>query len=409
MMDAPLLAGKHILLGVTGGVATYRVAELARALVKQGAQVRCVMTASAQRFVSPLTFETLTGEKVYTQLFDLLDSSNIGHIQLARWADVVLVAPATANTIAKYVHGIADDLLSTLLQANTSPLVVAPAMNTAMWESVAVQRNIQAIQQQGVAVVMPDAGLLACGEEGVGRLASLDAMQYALECVLSGSILQGQYWVINAGATQEFWDATRMLTNPASGMLGAAMARIAAAMGAQVTLIAAPNVPDAPHEVERISVCSAQEMLDACVQAVQRCACDVFVATAAVSDYAFVEPVQGKLKRGVADIAHVRLRENADVVASIASMDARPRMVVGFAAETEQHVQHGQEKMRRKGLDALLANDVGNMAQHEAAGWWLTGESVDVLPRMKKTAFAYALVQRIAKVLRANEDGKGEN
>ncbi|MDX8408391.1 MAG: bifunctional phosphopantothenoylcysteine decarboxylase/phosphopantothenate--cysteine ligase CoaBC, partial [Mariprofundaceae bacterium] len=353
-----MLDGKHILIGIGGGIAVYRVAELARLLIKQGAVVRCVMTKAACEFVTPLTFEALTGEAVHTELFDLTAERTMGHIKLARWADVVLIAPATANQIAKYTHGIADDLLSTLFQVCDAPILLAPAMNVSMWEADGTRANVAALKARGHRFVGPVAGDLACGEQGLGRLAEPSDIAVAVAGMCVDQSLSGQHWVINAGPTHEAWDSVRILTNRASGRLGVCLAEAAALRGASVSLIAGPGTPSCSHAINRTDIESAADMLAACEQ--QAAHADVFIATAAVSDYRFTQTHSGKLKRGQAGDVSVELIENPDIVAHVAAMDARPAMVIAFAAETGQHIEHARDKLARKAVDAVIANDAGD-------------------------------------------------
>jgi len=391
-----MFVGKRILITIGGGIAVYRVAELARLLMKQGAEVRCVMTKSAQQFVTPLTFEALTGEKVHTELFDLTSEREMGHIRLARWADAVLVAPATANLLAKFAHGIADDLLSTLLQVREGPVLVAPAMNSSMWQSAATRANVEVLRQRGVRFVGPAAGMLACGEEGEGRLAEPESIVAALRPLLAPQELDAQQWVINAGPTCEGWDDVRVLTNRASGRFGLALAEAAAARGAQVTLIAGPGTPGSLAGFVRIDVESASEMQAACEQAAK--GADVFVATAAVSDYRFAAPHSGKLKREGKESMPVELVANPDIVAGIATMEGRPQRVIAFAAERAEHVVHAREKLRRKQVDAVFANDASRMGSAISGGWWVTADAVIELDEQQKETLADTLIGYIRQL-----------
>ncbi len=391
-----VLAGKRILLGVGGGIAVYRAVELMRLLMKQGADVQVVMTKSATEFVTPLTFEALSGNKVHTDLFDLTEQHGMGHIQLARWADLIVVAPATANLMTKVARGIADDLLTTLLLASEVPVLIAPAMNVAMWEAKANQANLELLKNQGYHIVEPESGALACGEQGAGRLPEPEVIAQAMLPLLTEQMLAGQTWVINAGPTVEAWDAVRVLTNRATGTLGAMLADTAAIHGAKVSLIAGKGTPSARADVQRMDVESADEMLQACMAAAANT--DVFVGTAAVSDFRFADAVQGKLKRK-GDVT-VRLVENPDIVATIAHMPQRPKQVIAFAAESENHVEHAQEKLRRKGVDAIVANDVSNMGSHLASGWWVADDAAHPIPKRDKQAFAHAVVQYIQALQR---------
>lgn len=387
---------KNILVGVSGGIAAYRAAELVRLLIKQGAKVRCVMTKSACEFVTPLTFEALTGEEAHTELFDLTGEREMGHIQLARWADAVVIAPATANLITKLAYGIADDLLTTIMQVNDKPVLVAPAMNHSMWESSATQQNIETLRSRGVHFSGPAEGELACGETGAGRLNEPETIADDLLPLLHKQKLSGQHWVINAGPTWEQWDAVRILTNRATGTLGASLADIASALGAQVTLIAGPGTPAGSQRVDRISVESAQEMLEACQQKAK--GADIFIGTAAVSDFAFKKPSSGKIKRGETQSIQVELTANPDIVATIAGMDKRPKQVIAFAAEATDHVAHAKEKLARKGVDAIFANDVSNMGSDNGAGWWISPMTDKQIEAMPKAQLAEKIIEKIMEL-----------
>lgn len=390
-----VLAGRQILLAVSGGIAAYRAAELARLLVRQNAEVRCVMTKGACEFITPLTMEALSGGQVYTELFDLTGEREMGHIRLARWADVLLVAPATADIIARFAYGICDSLLATLYQARRGPVLLAPAMNSAMWEASATQRNVRLLRESGVHLVGPAAGDLACGETGIGRMSEPEDILAALYSLLLEQTLAGQRWVINAGPTHEAWDAVRLLSNRASGRLGACLAEAAAMRGADVQLVAGPGTPSTSAAIRRHEVESAHDMLLACEHAAS--GADVFVGTAAVSDYRFAERHAGKLKRGAGDLS-VQLQENADIVAHVAAMQNRPRRVVAFAAEAEEHAGHARKKMRAKGADAIFVNDISRMGDARGAGWWLAGEAMHEADEMDKDALASWLVDRVREL-----------
>jgi len=384
---------KKILIGIGGGIAVYRVAELARLLMKQRACVRCIMTRSACRFVSPLTFEALTGEQVHTELFDLTGKRDMGHIRLAHRTDVLLVAPATANLLAKFAHGIADDLLTTVFQARKGPVLLAPAMNTSMWESAATHRNLETLAKDGINITGPETGELACGEEGVGRMSEPEAILQALYQATTPKSLAGQHWVINAGPTHEYWDCVRFLCNAASGSLGLCLAAVAAARGARVNLIAGPGVPESVAGVVRRDVGSASDMLDACTEIAA--GVDVFVATAAISDFRFSSPADGKLRRGDTTGVNVSLTANPDIVSHVAAMKSRPAKVVAFAAESERHVEHAGQKLKDKGVDAIFANDVTNMGSSKAGGWWLDGSSSTEIGAMPKWQLAEQLINMV--------------
>ena len=391
---------KNILLAVGGGIAVYRVAELARLLIKQGANVRCVMTKSACEFVTPLTFEALTSEKVHTDLFDLTSEREMGHIQLVRWADAVVIAPATTNLLAKLAHGIADDLLSTMMQVCKAPVLLAPAMNTSMWESAATQRNVQSLKADGMNILEPASGNLACGEFGAGRLPEPHVITDAILPLLQTQHLEGQHWVINAGPTVEPWDAVRVLSNRASGTLGAMLAQYAAAMGANVTLIAGVGTPRLGYNVQRVDVQTGDEMLNACEKAAQ--AADVFIATAAVSDFRFAEVLEQKVKRGDTGQMNVQLISNVDIVARVAHMQKRPKTVIAFAAESEKHVEYAKVKLEKKGVDAIVANDVNNMASDTASGWWVAnvkhGINEEMIAKCNKMQFAQEIIKKVMEL-----------
>ena len=420
-----MFQGKNILLGIGGGIAVYRVAELARLLIKQGAKVRCVMTASACEFVTPLTFEALTGEAVHTDLFDLTSERDnlagqpnwtgevcrnagrnmdvehqMGHIQLARWADAVLIAPATSNLIAKLAHGIADDLLTTMMQVCDTPVLLAPAMNASMWESAATQRNLHTLQADSFSVIEPASGALACGEQGIGRLPEPQALADAILPLLLPQALRGQHWIINAGPTLEDWDAVRVLTNRASGTLGARLAQYASAMGANVTLIAGVGTPHLGCGVQRVDVKTGDEMLQACTQVAQ-CA-DVFIGTAAVSDFRFANVSDKKIKRGDAQQLDVQLTANTDIVASIAGMKHRPKKVIAFAAESEKHIAYAKVKLQKKGVDAIVANDVRNMDSDTASGWWIVdgkqGIHEESIEKCNKIQFSQEIIKKVMEL-----------
>ncbi|MDQ6971386.1 MAG: bifunctional phosphopantothenoylcysteine decarboxylase/phosphopantothenate--cysteine ligase CoaBC [Mariprofundaceae bacterium] len=391
-----MLSGKRILLGISGGIAAYRTAELARLLQKQGAEVRCVMTSGACEFITPLTMEALTGQQVYTELFDLTAEREMGHIRLARWADVLLVAPATADILARFAHGVCDNLLTTLFQARRGPVLLAPAMNAIMWEADATQRNVHQLQQAGVHMIGPAVGDLACGETGPGRMSEPQAVLDAVYPLLTEQVLAGQRWVVNAGPTREAWDGVRVLSNRASGRFGACLAEAAWRRGALVHLIAGPGTPQSSAGINRVDVETAAQMQHACEQAAG--GADVFVASAAVGDYRFAEYVSGKLKRSGGGEMQIRMIENDDIVARIAAMPKHPARVIAFAAESEQHIEHGRAKMLAKGADALFANDMSRMGDEQGAGWWLHGDAVIEAEPMDKTELAVWLIERISEL-----------
>lgn len=388
-----MLQGKRILIGIGGGIAVYRVAELSRMLIRAGMQVRCVMTRSACEFVTPMTFEALTGEQIHTELFDLTSEREMGHIKLARWADVVLIAPATASLLARLAHGVADDLLTTIMQVCEKPVLLAPAMNTSMWESEATQNNITTLKQRGLSVVGPGSGELACGETGAGRLSELQSIISALKPLLTEQTLSGQHWVINAGPTVEAWDEVRILSNRASGTLGALLAEMAMIHGASVSLIAGPGTPETHPFIKRLDIESAAQMLAACEK--EAAGADTFIGTAAVSDFRFAKTHPGKLKRESTKDMTVALTANPDIIASIAAMENRPGRVIAFAAEAADHIQHARNKLARKDVDAIVANDISNMGSDKASGWWVTAEDEQPIDTASKPEFAQQIFKHI--------------
>jgi len=349
------LAGKRVLLGVGGGIAAYKTPDLVRALRKVGAEVRVVVTPAACEFVSANVLEVLSENRVGRALFDPAFEHEIGHIALARWPDVVLIAPATANLIARARAGMADDLLTTLLLATTAPVVWCPAMNTQMLAHPATQENMATIAARARQhVVRPDDGDLACGEVGAGRLPDPPVLLAAAERALPGGTLAGRRVVVTAGPTREWFDPVRFLSNPSTGKMGFALAAACHAQGADVRLIAGPTALATPPGVARVDVASAAEML----AAVRATAADVLIKTAAVADWTPVEVATQKRKKGDGAWSPA-LTRTVDILSSVTSSEDRPAIVVGFAAETERVVEYATDKLHRKGLDAIVANDVG--------------------------------------------------
>jgi phosphopantothenoylcysteine decarboxylase/phosphopantothenate--cysteine ligase len=393
--------GRRVLLGVTAGIAAYKAAELARLLIKAGAEVRVVMTPSAARFVAPLTFQALTGEMVRTALFDEAHEAAMGHIELARWADVVLVAPASADFLARCAAGMADDLLTTLCLASDAPLLVAPAMNRTMWAHPATVDNVALLRRRGVVVLPPASGEQACGEVGPGRLPEPPELLAALAGRLGGGRLGGLRAVVTAGPTREPLDPVRFLGNRSSGRMGYAVARALAAAGAEVELVSGPVALDPPAGVRRRSVESAQEMRRAVFEVLP--GADLFVATAAVADYRPAEPAPGKIKKQ-AERLTVELVRNPDILAEVAAQEPRP-FIVGFAAETDDLAFHAEHKRRAKGLDMIAANLVGSgrlgfdTGDNSLLVLWEGGRAD--LPVQPKTRLAEQLVALIAERLHA--------
>jgi phosphopantothenoylcysteine decarboxylase/phosphopantothenate--cysteine ligase len=348
------LEGKTVVVGLSGGIACYKAAELVRALVREGASVRVMMTAAAQEFVTALTLQTLSGHPVATHTFDLTQESQIGHIQLADAADVVVIAPATANVIGKIANGIGDDLVTTVLLATRAPVVLAPAMNVNMYENPIVQGNLSRLRGGGFRIVEPGEGFLACGWEGKGRLADLDVLLAEIERTLSPQDLHGERVLVTAGPNREAIDPVRFISNRSTGKMGFAIAAGAWRRGADVTLVAGPTALPTPHGVRRCDVSSAEEMRQAVVAAFDD-ASFLFMA-AAVADYRPARVAQEKLKKGSGRLV-LELDRTVDILAELAPRKG-DRFVVGFAAETEQVIANAKRKLEEKNLDLIVANDV---------------------------------------------------
>lgn len=393
----------RILLVVGGGIAAYKACELVRLLRKRGHAVRCVMTEAAHHFVTPMTLAALSEDKVYTTLWDLKDEAEMGHIQLSREADLVVVAPASADLLARMATGQANDLATTLLLATDKPVLAAPAMNVRMWLHAATQRNVARLRDDGVTAMEPDEGPMACGEYGPGRLPEPDAIVAAIEAMLTprGRPLAGTHALVTAGPTHEPLDPVRYLANRSSGRQGFAIAGAIAALGARVTLVAGPVTLPTPPGVTRVDVETAREMaaaVDAALPAPDTI--DVAVMVAAVADWR-VDAAPHKVKKGDAP-ATLTLVENPDILADISRSPRRPRLVVGFAAETERVVEHARAKLARKGCDWIVANDVsGDVMGGDANTVHLvTADGVEDWPRVPKQAVAERLAARIADALR---------
>lgn len=350
----PELTAKRIVLGVTGGIAAYKAPELVRRLTEAGAEVRVVLTENGKRFVAPLTFQAVSGRPVHHEWLDAGSDSGMAHIDLARWADMILIAPATANVIARIAHGLADDLLSTLCITTEAPLAVAPAMNQQMWASTAVQANVRILRERDVSILGPGEGDQACGETGPGRMLEPDDLLREVRSLFGSGVLAGRKVVVTAGPTWEAIDPVRGLTNHSSGKMGYAIARAAARAGARVTLVSGPTALAAPRGVEKVAVLSAREMHQAALAACEGAA--VFIGVAAVADYRPGHVETQKIKKN-RDRMQVELVRNPDILADVAALPDRP-FTVGFAAETEKVEQHAREKLLKKGVDLIAANDV---------------------------------------------------
>jgi phosphopantothenoylcysteine decarboxylase / phosphopantothenate---cysteine ligase len=347
------LKGKRILLGISGGVAAYKAAELARLLIKAGADVRVAMTEAATRFIGTATMQALSGQAVWTDLWDARVPDAMGHIEQSRDRDLIVVAPATADFMARVVHGRADDLLAALCVARRCPLMLAPAMNVEMWENPATQRNATALRQDGVHLAGPAPGDQACGETGMGRLLEPRQILGEIEALFGPKRLQGKRVLVTAGPTEEPVDPVRMLTNSSSGKMGYAVARAASEAGAQVTLVSGPVALATPAGVSRVDVRTAQEMFEAVKKNAE--SCDVFISVAAVADYRVKNPSSSKLKKTNGKGLTLELEENPDILAWVAALP-KPPFCVGFAAESEKLAQHAQEKRSKKHLPLIAAN-----------------------------------------------------
>lgn len=399
-----MLDGKRVLLIIAGGIAAYRSLELIRRLRERGCRVRCVLTRGGAQFVTPLSVAALSEEKVYQDLFSLTDESEMGHIRLSREADIIVVAPASADLIAKMANGHADDLASTALLATDKPVLIAPTMNVQMWAHPAVRRNIATLENWGVQRVGPGSGALACGETGSGRMAEPMEIVTAIETVLAQTMrprpLAGRRALVTSGPTWEPIDPVRFIANRSSGKQGHAIASALQALGASVTLVSGPtNQPD-PAGVAVVNIESACEMLEACLAALP---VDVAVFAAAVADWRVDGASDQKIKKTGAPPA-LQMTENPDILKTIANAGAnRPRLVVGFAAETESVEAHAQAKLARKGCDWILANDVstgtGTFGGDANTLRLITHDGVDAWPTMTKVAAAARLADAIAASL----------
>jgi phosphopantothenoylcysteine decarboxylase/phosphopantothenate--cysteine ligase len=397
------LSGKHVLLIISGGIAAFKAAELIRLLRRDGCGVTCVLTDNGGQFVTPLTLQALSEAKVYTDLFSLTDENEMGHIELSRAADLLVVAPATANTLAKMASGLADDLASTVLLATDKPVLVAPAMNVRMWLHAATQANMAALKGRGVVVVGPNEGAMACNEFGPGRMSEPAEILVAIEALLLAErSLAGRHVIVTSGPTHEPIDPVRYLANRSSGRQGHSIAAALAKLGARVTLVSGPVSIADPAGVTMRRVESAAQMLTACQDALPA---DAAVFAAAVADWRVANTSEGKIKKQPgAPAPSFELVPNPDILATIAaSGPARPRLVVGFAAETNDLMANAQGKLRRKNADWIVANDVssetGIMGGVENEIHLITAAGVEDWPRMEKQEVARRLASRIAEAL----------
>jgi len=386
----------HVVLGVTGGIAAYKAAELVRLLVKDGVTVDVVLTESGARFVTATTFQALSGRPVLSDLWQSGADNAMGHIAVSRGADAIIVAPATADFLHKLAHGAADDLLSTLCLARECPLFVAPAMNRQMWWNAATQRNVAQLVTDGVAILGPDTGELACNENGEGRMLEPEAIHASLVASRQPKLLAGKRVLLTAGPTIEAIDPVRSITNASSGKMGFAVAQAAADAGARVTMVAGPTMLATPPDVTRIDVRSTAEMADAVFAQVADC--DVFIGIAAAADYTPVQTHAEKIKK-TADALTVQLKPTTDILATVAARP-NPPFCVGFAAESHDVVRLAEEKRRRKRLPLIVANRAQEALGNDANEVTLLDDAgAHPLPRMNKLALARRLVAEIARRL----------
>ncbi len=390
------LANKRILLGVTGGIAAYKSAELLRRLREQGAEVQVVMTRAACEFITPLTMQALAGRPVCMELLDHDNETGMGHIELARWSDVILIAPATANFIARLAHGMADDLLSTLCLATDAPIMVAPAMNRQMWCNPATQANISTILQREINILGPGDGEQACGERGPGRMLEPGQLLQAVGAIFENAMLAGKHIIVTAGPTREAIDPVRYISNRSSGKMGYAIARAAVEAGAAVTLVTGPVALPVPEQVSSVKVNTAKEMHDAVLSSAG--SADIFIAAAAVTDYRCQDVAEQKIKKTGQSLS-LELERNPDVLAAVASLGTPP-FTVGFAAETELLKDNAIRKLEDKGLDMIAANLVGDGLAFEtddnALEVFWPGGSLS-LPTAPKEKLARQLIHTIAR------------
>jgi len=407
-----MLNGKRVLLVIGGGIAAYKILELIRRLRERSIEVRVVMTQAAQQFITPLSVASLSGNKVHLDLFSLTDETEMGHIELSRSADLIVVAPATADLLAKMAHGLAQDLASTLLLATDKKILVAPAMNIRMWQHPATQRNIAQLQKDGVGFVGPNEGSMACGEFGPGRMSEPHEILSAIQTLLAGDtrlaspavssqLLAGLHILVTSGPTYEPIDPVRYIANRSSGRQGHAIAAAAARAGARVTLISGPvEIPD-PIGVQTLHVETAQEMFS---QVQASLPADIFIGAAAVADWRVAEAGLQKMKKDGTHPAPLVLTENPDILAFISkSQTNRPQLVVGFAAETEHVISHAQAKLSRKACDLILANDVsaseGVMGGVDNTVHLVSQNKVESWPKMSKEQVAERLISHLAHLI----------
>ena len=403
-----MLAGKRILLIIGGGVAAYKALDLSRRLMEHGASVKGILTAGGQEFITPLSVASLTGNECYTDLFSLKDEAEMGHIRLSREADLVIIAPATADLMAKMAGGLANDLASTVLLATDKSVMVAPAMNAQMWDHPSTRRNVETLKRDGIHFVEPGEGMLACGEVGAGRLAEVPDIVSAVEGFFSGEVrpLSNRHVVVTAGPTHEPIDPVRYIANRSSGKQGFAVAGALAALGAKVTLVAGPTMEETPIGVNRLDVETAREMAIAVEGALPA---DVAVCVAAVADWRVTNGGAQKLKKSKDGLPELAFEENPDILKGLAGRtEGRPALVIGFAAETEKVIDHARAKRKRKGCDLIVANDVsagtGIMGGADNEVHIISETGTESWPKLGKTEVAAKLALVIADKLESDKN-----
>jgi len=404
-----LLHQRHIIVAISGGIAAYKGAELVRLLKKQGAAVRVILSRGAKEFITPLTMQALSGEPTHSELLDETAEAGMGHIELARWADLVVIAPGTADVIARLAQGRADDLLTTVALATPAPVAVAPAMNQQMWANEATQSNLEQLVGRGIQIIGPGAGEQACGDVGPGRLLEPDAIANALAEQFESRLLDGKRVVITAGPTVEAIDPVRYLSNHSSGKMGYALARACSDAGAAVTLITGPVTLSPPNRVKMVAVTSAIEMHDAAVECASDA--DMFIGAAAVSDYRPESVAPEKLKKTEGQNRVIALVQNPDIIATVAKLSQRPALLIGFAAETTDVITHAREKRVRKGLDYIVANDVSDpdttFGSDQNAVHLIGEDEAHYLPLATKQVIAERIVSLVAHHLEATNPTSG--
>jgi phosphopantothenoylcysteine decarboxylase/phosphopantothenate--cysteine ligase len=396
------LFNRNVLLGVSGGIAAYKSAELVRQLQDRGATVRVIMTRGAQEFITPLTLQALSGQPVHTELLDEEAEQGMGHIELGRWADLFLIAPATADLLARLAAGRADDLLTTVALATAAPILLAPAMNQQMWRDLATQSNCQLLADRGATLIGPAQGEQACGDVGPGRMEEPTEIANQAAAVFSDSALAGKRVVITAGPTREALDPVRYISNHSSGKMGYALAQAAADAGAITTLVSGPVSLSTPEHVKRLDVVSAQDMLECSLELLP--ACDIFIACAAVADYRPAQQHGEKIKKGE-EHSTLALVRNPDIIATVTS-SSENIFAVGFAAETQDVLTYARDKLERKGLDMIVANDVSEQAigfnSDENAVTLIWPEGQQAVPQARKGVIAQQIIAKIAQLLPAD-------